>query len=120
MTSPPSDALFEQRAARRQQHRNADLAAGLGRIERPELHPEIVRARVAVAGELLGERVEVLLRVADRLLERRRCRLVDDAHATARALRDLDGIEADVLAGAAEADRPSMPGGQGIVADGTL
>src|SRR5690606_9809519 len=69
-------------------------------------------SRIALADQLARPRIQVLLGVTYRLLERGRCRVVEDLHARARAFDDLDAVEArsgrrvgNTLAGSAELAR---------------
>src|SRR6516162_8204921 len=74
-------------------------------------------SRIAVADQLVGAAIEVLLGDPHALAERRRRRLVEDAHATARTFCRLDPKEADPLILSAGTDCPNLAGRQGIGAD---
>ena len=74
-------------------------------------------ARVPVAHELLGARVEVLLADPNAFAERGRGRLVQDSDAGARTAGDLDAIEPGAGFGDARAHGPHLARRQRIAFD---
>ena len=76
-----------------------------------------MRPRIAVTNQLDGAGIEVLLRIAHRLLKRGRRRLVENSQPTARPLVDLDPTEAGVLVHAPGAQRPDLARLQRVGAD---
>ena len=65
-------------------------------------------ARVAVADEFLGSRVEVLLADLDALSKCGRCRLIQNLDAAAGTARDFDSVESRTSLGAARTDGPHL------------
>jgi hypothetical protein len=84
------------------------------------LNGELVCPWVAVADELHGAGVGDLLRVAHRLLQDRRRRLVQNPQLATRPLVDLDPIQAGVLVHADRAQGSDLYRLQWVDADAVL
>src|SRR3989338_8353766 len=75
---------------------------------------------IAVANQLHGAGVEVLLGAADGFLKCSRYGLVEHAHAAARPFGDFETEQAGMLVLAAGRERPDLPGFERFVADPPL
>src|SRR5712692_6571640 len=74
-------------------------------------------ARITIADQFLGPRVEVLLTDLDALSERRSRRLVQDSHTASRAGGHFQAVEPGASFGCAHASCPDLPWRQGVALD---
>jgi hypothetical protein len=88
------ERLGQQRRAQGDQHGDAKLRAAFSRVEGPQLHDKLVFARISVADEIPCAGIQVLLGKPDALAKRGGLALVENADAAARALGDLDAVQA--------------------------
>ena len=115
---PAAGAALEQPA--HAGHEDGQPQTGTGRVgvEGTELDGVLAGSGVAVADELLGPSVEVLLAHLDALPEGGRHGVIENLRAAAGAGRDLDAVESRAGLAPAGADGPDLAGRERVAVDG--
>lgn len=113
----PSRVALEQSTDHRDEYGKSYAGPALIGIEWPQLQRVLVASGIAISDQFLTAGIEVLLANLDALAERWWLWVVEDLDAAPRADAHLDAVKAWPSFRRPRADRPNLPGRQGVTID---